>query len=344
LKISIFLIISLILITACSSGEGEHRSSNTDINKPMSWGHKQSIYIFADDDVWKYAEAPLRESLERVTFTTDNEQYFEIERVKISQLEQFYKFNNLIFFCDISSEDEVAQYVKSIMGEKVTSEVRENSVGIYPQSNLWVNDQFVLFLLGDNEENLLKLNILQTDKIFTLFKEKLYRRIKEKLYKFETYSAATFSGYPWRIEIPKYYLVYKEERSNNFISFLARSRDKADRYVAVYYEKLDKVLFTREWLKEKRASLVWDYYEEDEFKDRDVRIENYEIAGHSGWKLSGRWQNMKHLIGGAFQSFAFYDDESGNAYIIDNSVYYPEGVKLNSLMELEIIGGTLIIE
>ncbi len=309
----------------------------------MSWGHKQSIYVFADDAVWKYAEKPLRESLERVTFTTDNEQYFELERIDFSKLEQFYKFNNLIFFCDISSQGEVAQYVNSIMGEKVLEEVKENRVGIYPQTNLWANDQFVLFLLGENEENLLRLNILQAEKIFTLFKQKLYDRIEEQLYKFATYASSTFSGYPWQIKLPKYYLVYKEDRPANFISFLARSKDKADRYVAVYYEKMAKELFTREWLKEKRASLVWNYYEEDEFKDKDVRIENYEIAGRKGFKLSGRWQNMKYLVGGAFQSFAFYDEPSGCAYLIDNSVYYPEGSKLNSLMELEVISNSLKI-
>ena len=310
----------------------------------MSWGHKQSIYVFADDAVWQYAEKPLRESLERVTFTTDNEQYFEIERIEYSRLEQFYKFNNLIFFCDISSQEEVAQYVMSIMGDEVMEQVRENNVGIYPQSNLWVNDQFVIFLLGDNEENLLRLNILQAEKVFTLFKKKLYERTEEQLYKFETYAASTFAGYPWEIKIPRYFLVYKEDRQNNFISFLARSKEKADRYISVYYEKIEESQFTRSWIKEKRASLVWKYYDEDEFKDKDVRMENYQIAGREGFKLSGRWQNMKYLIGGAFQSFAFYDEASGNAYIIDNSVYYPEGYKLNSLIELEIMGNSLIIK
>jgi hypothetical protein len=334
----------IILMIGCSSENNEQSAGKRVSSKPMSWGHKQSIYVFADDDIWRYVETPLRESLERFIFTTQNEKYFEIERIDFTRLEQFYKFNNLIFFCDISSEGEVSNYVKGIMGEKVMAEVVENSVGIYPQNNLWVNDQFVIFMLGDNEENLLKLNILQSERIFNLFKDKLFKRVEEQLYKFEVYSPATFAGYPWQIKIPKYYVLFKEDRADNFISFLARSRDKADRYVAVYYEKIDKELFTREWLKEKRAALVWNYYDEDEFKDKDTKIENYRKEDLEGWKLSGRWQNMKHLIGGAFQSFSFYDDSSGNAYIIDNSVYFPEGYKLNSLIELEIISNSLVIE
>jgi len=341
----ILLLLCIMIILSCSTGK-EDSSSNrkTDIRKPMSWGHQQSIYIFADSKIWRYAKKPLKESLERVQFTTENETYFTTEYIDFSKLEQFYKFNNLIFFCNISSDDEVSKYVKSIMGEKVTEEIEENTIGIYPQYNLWASDQQIIFLLGNNEENLLKLNILQADRIFNLFKDKLYERIGIKLYKYKTHPSNLFAGYPWKIELPKTYMIYKEDRDNNFNSYLARNRDKPDRFIAVYYEKIEKELMTRDWLKEKRASLVWNYYDEDEFKDRDIRIENHDIGDHKGWKLSGRWQNMKFLVGGAFQSFAFYDDLNGRAYLIDNSVYFPEGYKLTSLMELEIISNTIFIK
>jgi len=39
-----------------------------------------------------------------------------------------------------------------------------------------------------------------------------------------------------------------------------------------------------------------------------VRMEKFKLAGHQGWRLTGRWQNKKHSVGGAFQSFAIYDD------------------------------------
>ncbi|MCK5050398.1 MAG: DUF4837 family protein, partial [Candidatus Cloacimonetes bacterium] len=85
----------------------------------------------------------------------------------------------------------------------------------------------------------------------------------------------------------------------------------------------------------------WKYYDEDEFFDRDVRMEKFKLAGYQGWRLTGRWQNKKHSVGGAFQSFAFYDETNGLAYLIDNSVYHPEGEKLEALYELEIISNTL---
>jgi len=340
------LLLLIVLLLGCSSKENSNSTNklNTDLTKPMAWGKQQKIYIFADDNIWKYAEDPLRTNLERVLFTTENETYFEIERIAFSKLEQFYKFNNLIFFCDISSSKEVSTYVKSIMGETVTEEVAANTVGIYPQTNLWANDQFTLFLLGDNEEDLLKLNILQADRVFELFKDKLYDRIADRTFKYKNYHSREFADLSWEITLPQTYVIYRENKVENFVSYLARGREKPDRYLAVYSEKITEENFNRDWLKEKRAALVWKYYDEDEFKDRDVRIENYDIAGYKGWKLSGRWQNMKYLVGGAFQSFAFYDQKSGCAYIVDNSVYWPEGYKLTTLAELEAISNTIIIK
>ena len=343
-KIITFLILTVIIFSACSSGKDSDKGRNIDKSKPLSWGHPQTIYVFADENIWKYAEDPLRESLERYVFTTFNENYFEIKRAEFKNLEQFYKFNNLIFFCNYESSAEVSSYVREIMGENVIRDIGQNNVGIYPKDNLWANDQFILFLIGNTEENLLKLNILQANKIFELMQEELFRRIERKVYKQATYAQKSFSGYPWSLELPKNYVVFKEDRENNFISYLARLKNKSDRYLVVFYEPVRSEEFGKEWLQKKRTELAWKYYDEDEFKEKDIRLEKYNIAGYEGWKLSGRWQNYKYSVGGAFQSFAFLDKNTEQAYLVDNSVYYPEGYKLTSLIELEIISQSLIIK
>jgi len=343
LKKSIVFSLLLVVMLSCSQKESASNSRKTSVDphKPMSWGHKQTIYVFADDNVWKYAEKYLLKTLERVRFTTENEKIFTVKRAPIDNLDNFYKFNNLIFFCDLESNDKVSNYIKEIMGSKVETEVNENLVGMYTKNNVWANDQFVLFILGNNESNLLKFNILQSQNIFDLFKEKLFDRISHQLYKTDVYSEERFKTFPWSLELPKKYVLYKNDAANNFISFIARLRNKPDRYISVYYKKIPKNNFTRDWLRKTRRDISWKYYDEDEFYDRDVRMEKYKIAGNNGLRLTGRWQNKKHAAGGAFQSFAFYDDNTESAYLIDNSVYFPEGEKLEALYELEIISNTL---
>lgn len=348
------ILIIFILLIGCSndnksaqnnqnpkSNSNVRKSAKLDHKKPMSWGHRQTIYIFADDPVWKYAEKQIRKNLERDYFTTENETYFDIKRVKFEQLDQFYRFNNLIFFCDLSSDRPVAEYVKSIMGETVSKDVQENFGEIYPQHNLWANDQLTIFMVGKNEESLLRMNILQSEEIFQEFKIKLAERINRRIYMVGILPLSGFNGLPWEIEVPKNYMVFKDDRENNFLSFLARGHEKPDRYVSIYYTKMDSNLVTRNWLKETRADLAWNYYDEDEFKESDIKTEFFTLADIKGWRLSGRWQNMKYAVGGAFQSYAFYDESSGIAYLVDNSVYFPEGYKIAALVELEEISKSL---
>ena len=339
------VLISFIMIFGCSrsGNEKEYKPAGikTDIHKPMSWGHQQTIYIFADDNVWKYAETPLRESLERVWFTVRNEQYFAIKRAKMEAIEQFYKFNNLIFLCDLESDEAVSEYVKKKVGGKTIAEIKVNSIGMYPVNNLWANNQFILFLIADNERNLLNFNILQANKTFELFRDKLYQRIAAKIYKMKIHTDNFFSGLSWKLKLPKNYVLYKKD--DDFISFLARQRKKADRFISVYSEKMDENRISKEWLKEKRAELAWKYYDEDEFSQSDIRMERGKLNNYKCWKLSGRWQNKKYAVGGAFQSFAFYEEETKTAFLIDNSVYFPEGDKIPSLAELEMISRTFEI-
>ncbi|MDP8200522.1 MAG: DUF4837 family protein [Candidatus Tenebribacter burtonii] len=338
----VFLGIILFLILGCSQKENIHKtkSKGIDPHKPMSWGHKQTVYVFADDNVWKYAKGHLLKTLERVRFTTENEKVFVVKRAPIDNLDNFYKFNNLIFFCNLESNDKVSAYIKEIMGSKVESEVNDNLIGMYAKDNVWANDQFVLFILGSNEPNLLKFNILQSHKIFDLFKEKLFDRISGQLYKTSVYSDDRFTAFQWTLKLPKKYVLYKNDTANNFILFIARLRNKSDRYISVYFQKIPKEEFNRNWLRETRQNISWKYYDEDEYFDKDVRMEKYKLAGFQGWRLTGRWQNKKYSVGGAFQSFAIYDEVNGLAYLIDNSVYYPDGEKLEALYELEIISKT----
>ena len=342
-SILILLGIFIFLTLGCSQKENVNKTQGKKIDphKPMSWGHKQTVYVFADDNVWKYAKGHLIKTLERVRFTTENEKVFVVKRAPIDDMDNFYKFNNLIFFCNLESNDKVSTYIKEIMGAKVEAEVNENLIGMYAKDNVWARDQFVLFIMGDNEPDLLKFNILQSHNIFDLFKDKLFDRIQRQVYKTSTYPDNKFSTLPWTLELPKNYVLYKNDAENNFISFIARLRNKPDRYMSVYFQEILEDEFDRKWLKETRRKISWKYYDEDEFFDKDVRMEKFELAGHQGWRLTGRWQNKKHSVGGAFQSFAFYDKVSGLAYLVDNSVYHPDGEKLEALYELEIISSTL---
>lgn len=340
-----FLILLVLALILVSCGKKEVKEgvtrNNTDPSKPMAWGHKQTIYVFADEENWRATESQLRRTLERVVFTTANEKVFELKRATFDDFEHYYKFNNLIFLADYSSYGDVSVYIKDIMGDKVKAELEENGVGIYPNENLWANDQFVLFIIAEDKQVLKKAVSYQLNEVYNLFKKKLDDRIAHKVLQYNSYKKTFFLNFPWEIHIPEFFRVFSRDDDNNFIAFIARADDKPDRYEAIYHEDMSSDEVDGDWLKAKRLELFRKYYEGDEFYDKDVRIERTILAGRDGWKLSGKWQNPKLSMGGAFQCFGFYDKTQKKAYVIDNSVYYPTGEKLAHLLELEAISGTI---
>jgi hypothetical protein len=329
-----------LLLLSC--GSGEMGQSNPRL--PLSWGHKQKIYVLADSPVWNVSEEVLRETLERPIFTTFNEKEFELERADFKDLEQFYKFNNVVFLGNVNSNNDVAVYLRDYLSEHVINEVKENGAGIYVKNDLWARNQMVMFLLGDSKETVQKLIKLQSNRIYAEFDETLHQRIKQQVYKQKQYDDSVYADFPWTLKLTKNYVPYRTDTANRFISFIARLRNKPDRYIAVYYEKIPEEEFTRDWLKATRARLAWKYYDEDEIAEDKSNMRNYRIADTDGLRFGGLWQNQKYAVGGPFQTFAFYHQPTGTAYVIDNSIYWPEGYKLPGLIELEEIAKTIRIK
>ena len=339
----LFLLFFIVFfLFACGKSKPYKNYKTTDIHKPKAWGHLQIVYVFADDDIWNKTKGIIEKSLSQNYFTTENESYFEIKRAKFENLEQFYKYNNLIFLSNLKSNADVSNHVKSIMSQSTLENVQKNGAGIYPANNLWANDQIVSFIIGDGKKSLLNITYLQRDKIIEVFKNKLYARIKERVYRRELYSQKSFSKLPWKMDITKNYILYKEGKG--FTSFLSRIITKPDKYVSVYYESMLQNKVDKNWMKKIREKIGNDYYEGDMIDSLFINTQKDEIAGYKCYKMYGRWQNAQYFVGGAFQCYAFYDEKTKTAYLIDNSVYYPDGKKLLSLIELEVISNTFKVK
>ncbi len=344
MKRIIMLILVLLMLVSCGKqGKGiqdQGKSVLKDRRKPLAWGQRQKIFVFADDEIWRYAEDILRQTIERTFYTTLNEKMFVIERVPFSKLEDFFKFNNLIFYCDASSERSVSQYVKERLGEKLNSEIAENGGAIFPVFNLWADDQLVLFITGESEESLLKLNILQANEVWELFRQRLYKRLEFQLYRGGIKPESNYKDKVWKLDLPDNFMAYKTDIQNNFSSYLARSKSQPDMYISVYSEQMQSDSLSRSWLIDKRNEIAGHYYDGDKADEQDVMSCKTKIAGYDGLKITGRWQNDKYAVGGAFSCFAFHVPAGNQVFLIDNSVYYPEGDKLPALIKLEIISNS----
>ena len=285
--------------------------------------------------------------MERPFYTVQNEKLYEIKLGDMNALDQFYKYKNLLFLCDLSSDKPVAQSVKKMMNTEMKDYVNNRGVGLFANHNHWANEQFVVFMIGTNTKELTDFYKSNGNELFYHFRQKLVERIKHKQQRFKPVSMDLFAKFPFTLQVPENYILYKSDPEACFISFIWRSREdqklNPDKYISVYYEKMpDKTNRTieQEWVKKTRAKIAWDFYDEDEMKDSDVQYGLYKFIDYPTWYMSGRWQNKKYFIGGAFQAMGFFDEQTKTAFLIDTSVYFPQGDKLKFLMELESIAQT----
>lgn len=339
----ILTLFCIIFLVGCGGSQSDDTTRKTDVSKPRSWGQSEFIFIFADDNVWSSVEYGILRSLEREFLTTKNEKLFTVRRVPISEIEKNYRFANLLFFCDASSDAPTSKYVKEILPSQVSALSDSIPSNMLIANDLWAQDQMVVFLIGKDMESLLNCTAQHLNTIFEIFQEKEYERIHKTVYRpglNEEEISYQKQHYPWHIKLPKHYMVFRRDDANNFVSYLLRVQDHPDRFLAVYWEEMPENNVTKEWLWEKRLEIGKTYYEGDTFSSQDVVQSKAKFLGYDAFKLSGRWQNPEYFIGGALTSFAFYEPEQKIAYLIDNMVYYPQGDKLRVLMGLEVISKT----
>jgi hypothetical protein len=355
LAVLMLSLLAILVLVVSSCGKRERKSdkysfyeSVVDSSKPIAWGSDRDIYVFCDDSTWKLLQILLRKTLERETFIVINEKYFTLVKAEMKDIDKLLQYKNLLFIGDLKSKGAVSEHLRKSMLPRQSERVENSGGEMYVAKNRWVKDQLVVYMVGNNLENLLKLNILQANRMYDLFLNRLGERLAYQTYQTKLIPEDFFSDYPFTLKIPESYRLFSNDRANHFLSFLYRirseSRDFPDKYISVYYEDVQTDSLKLEWLLEKRKQIALKYYDGDEFDPKMLRSEKLSFGKYQAWHIIGPWKNMKHDIGGGFQSFAFYDAQQKRAYLIDNAVYFPAGDKLPELLEMQKISSTFKVK
>ncbi len=351
--ILITLVSLALIITACGKSAPKTDKYSfyetvIDTTKPIAWGEDRDIYVLCDEANWTDIQDSLKSSLEREVAVVVKERYFNLIRKDLKDIDQLTKYKNLLFMGDLESKTPVSEHIKATMPPRLVDRVKNTGADIFVAKNRWVTDQIVIYMVGSNRENLLNLNIVQKDRLFTEFLNRLGERLAYQAYLTKVIPEDFYKPYPYTLKLPTNYRLYVNDEKNHFLSFLCRigseSRDFPDKYISVYYEDIKTDSLALDWALNKRKGFAAKYYDKDEFDPKLLHSKKIAFAGYTAWQIIGPWKNMKHDIGGGFQTFAIFDAKQKRAYLIDNVVYYPAGDKLPVLLELEKLSATFRIK
>lgn len=345
-----YLVLSLLimlLILGCSSENKESARYTKfdgiiDHGKPLAMGDERDVYVFVDRANWQALQPILQSSIERDVILVYPEQYFRVILKSISEVNEYRQYRNLLFIGDLESEGGVSSFMRESLANDFIDRVKQSGGDLFVARNFASRDQLTMYLMGSNPANLQKVGVIQSDKIFELLLNRYTQRLGYQAFQQPVIPSSFFEPYPFEMKIPNNFQLYSNDRVGNFLTFIYRARmqDKEipDKYINVYYEDMQENVIDFEWLISRRKMLGEKYFEGDVFDEETIQKEPARLGDYDALRIRGAWKNEKHLIGGAFQSYAFW--HNGKAYIVDNIVYFPAGDKLPILVELYAISSS----
>ncbi len=357
---NIFLLALLIFsITACKQDTANQNTYDRyqdmmDMEKPVAFGEDQDIHIFTSGSARESIAPVLEASLARKCTLTIEEQYFYPYHQDIKEIGEYSKYKNLIFCGVLEGKDDVSRYMLRNLDENLVETARASGGEIFVVNNLQVRDQLILHILARDKVALEELVRQRSDQIFDYFLQKYKQRLAYQVYRTEVIGDKFFEDRAFSIKIPVTYRLFKDDRDKEaqryFLSFVFQPNNPnaniADKYVSVYHEPMPENRINAQWIYDKRQELTAKYLDGDEILADKYTVEEARLAGHDALRMYGHWVNEDLVggVGGAFQTLAFWHEETESAYLVDNIVYFPDGNKLPVLLELGMVSESLRVK
>jgi hypothetical protein len=155
--------------------------------------------------------------------------------------------------------------------------------------------------------------------------------------------------YGWTVRVQHDYSIYKEFPQENFVML---RRAWPERWLFVCWQRLDDPSrITLDWAVAWRNSIGARFYENDRvvkpetaargFKTPpDLSAREVEFTGRRALEVQGLWENEVKVAGGPFKAWAFYDEYTQQAFLIDIAVFAPGREKVPLMRQLEIMART----
>jgi hypothetical protein len=314
-------------------------------DQPLSLavGPAGDVTVFSTHPAESPALKTLIEGLEReVVFIGRPELAFNVEFSEPDGFRVRRKWRNLVFVGSLDEDSWVSEMIQSLLTEAHLSELREESRKLFFLKDKWAVGQMIAIVTSPRSSGLEAAVRDNMGALFeTLDRAAVNNTRRIMLKKDVQHEAAGYllQQYGWRITFPEGFEGEFEDSENKVVLF--RAIEPA-RILLVHWQYGFRGRLTPERCLTERAEAAWTYYDEDRIDYDLTTSTRITFMGRDAIKLTGIWQNEKHVSGGPFTSFCFA--ERGRFYLIDLVLFAPGTEKLSYMRELEAIAQTFSTE
>ncbi len=316
--------------------------------KRDSLGSMDKIIIIADSTQWINIKDDVMAAMEHIMYTPQPESVFELLHKQPKDLKNLIRFPNLLMVGSLDQQNDMQELLEKMLSDDALARVQEDSAFLFNKDDPWARHQLLALAVSKDEETLKKNLLEHGDRIFNLFEENISANVLRSLYihfEQEEIAKSLMKEHGWSIRVQHDYFVAVDSSE---IRLVWLRRFNPQRWISVYWEPVDDPsILSKEWMLEKRGTLLKDLYEGDYvYEDETIKVQEKIVDFNDRYaiRLDGVWQNEEYVMGGPFRSYAFYEESDGRLYLIDLAVYAPGRRKTEYLRQLDGIASTFRVK
>lgn len=269
---------------------------------------------------------------------------------KPSDIDFVKRRRNVVFCATLDEDSNVAKLVRSLLSEPILDRIKTGQNFAIPVENKWALNQYAMFLVGNNDEELAR-KILTSDRnLLRRIDELEIERWKNVVYERGEQTELADSlmqkhGFSFRIQ-------HDYDWGADTTNFVAFRRLLSDNYRWIWVHWIDSVYNVSHvdstWVNRKRDSLLKIYmrgnrsdssYITTEYR-RPVEHDIITMNGRYTIETRGTWRMVGDFMGGPFVNYTMYDENQRRLYMMEFVQFAPKYKKRRFVRQFDAMART----
>ncbi len=304
--------------------------------QPNSFGSWDEIVVVGTREDWSRLRGTFSSVFERLIRTPRDEQIFKL--YNIAPGTQFKRHKNIIIFGALKPENAGGEMVQEMLTPDVRQGVLDGNYYVFLRQDQWARDQQIMLLVAPTVEDLRQKMEENSEALFAMFDEWVASKLAERLFEsgenkeLEEY---LFDTYGWTIRIARGYTVFEEDEENNLVWI---RETQPERNIFIHWvPSRDGTELSSEWVLNTRNWLGTAYVDSMVIEEQFLEVSNSEFQERFAIHVQGLWKIPQRVMGGPFETWAFFHEEQNLIYFIDTMVFAPGEDKLPHLQRLSVM-------
>lgn len=350
--LAVLFLISLCTVSCDDEGKGGQEDDSSKSTLQKARGESGEVILVIPPSLWEGQLGDLLREIftSNVKVLPQDEKLYDLKPVDPSKFNSVFKASqNLMFVATLDNQKPEGKYMKRYFTENSLNQIEQNpDLFSFNQEDVYARGQEVLYLFGRNEKELIKNIKANKSGIKEFFNDKEAERLVSSFKKTAQKGIMNYIEDSLNLEliIPVGFDI--AQKSGDFIWLRELDTKEEFNVWLVKMPYTDESVFDPSNIKSLRNSLGQKYITDKDLPDLHLTsqdemnfvIDTINLNNNYALRIKGLWKYSDNSRGGAFVSYLFANEDSGDLYYLEGYLDAPGESKREPMRRLKAILGT----